>query len=107
LEKLNGTENWVTEDSHGYTNLPMPATTVSSPQHTTGLWNKTTSHTLLGKQHSMSPACLVLGIIAAVLGGVMLLVLVMLLIWWKYVVTPVRGFYSVTRQTHRRLHDTL
>lgn len=106
LEKPTGiTENWTTEFSGGPTDLPVPGTTtVSSQQHTTGLWNKTISHIVPGKQHNMSPLWFILRIAAAMVGGVMLLILTVLLIWWKCI-TSVRGFYSVVKQNHVRLHN--
>jgi hypothetical protein len=80
-------------------------TTVSSQQHTTGLRNTTTSHTVSGKQHNMFPSWFILGITAAMV-GVILLILTMLLIWRKCV-TPIRGFYSVVKQNHMTLHNKL
>jgi hypothetical protein len=95
------TENWTTEFSEGTTDLAVPGTTVSSQQHTTGPRNKTTSHTVPGKPVPW----LILGITAVMVGGVML-ILTVLLIWWKRI-TCVRGYYSVAKQNHTRLHNQL
>jgi hypothetical protein len=81
-------------------------TTMSSQQHTTGLRNKTTSHIVSSKQHNMSPSWFIFGITDAMVGGVILLILTMLLIWWKCI-TSVRGFYSVVKQNHMTLHKKL
>jgi hypothetical protein len=100
------TETWTTEDSEGSTDLLVPSTTVSTKQFTTGLGNKTTLHLIPGMQQSTPwPWPLILGITAVVVGGVMLLALTGLLIMWKCAVKPVRGFYSVVKQKHIRLHN--
>jgi hypothetical protein len=99
------TEDCRTEFSEGTTDLPVPGTTVSSNQHTTELRNKTTPHIVPGKQHNMSPPWFIFGIAAAMVIGVMLFLTVPL-VWWKCI-TPVRGFYSVAKQNHARLHNKL
>jgi hypothetical protein len=100
------TENWITEFSEWATDLPLPGTTVSSNHHTTELKNKTTSHTVPGKQHNRSPPWFILGVVATVALGIMLLIVTVPLVWWKCI-TSDRGFYSVAKQNQRTLHNKL
>lgn len=105
LEKSTGIiENSTTEFSGEATDLPVTGTTtVSSQQHTTGLRNRATSHIVSGKQHNISSSWFILGITAAMVGGVIFFIFMMLLIWLKCI-TPVKGFYSVIKQNRMTLY---
>lgn len=100
------TETWTTEYSERSTDRPVPSTTVSMKEFTTALGNKTSSHLIPGVQQHSTPLSwpLILGITAAVVGGVMVLALTGLLIWWMCAVKPIRGFYLVVNQNNIRLH---
>jgi hypothetical protein len=81
------TKNWITKFSEGTTDLP---------EHTTELRNKTTTHTVLGKQHNTSLLWSILGILVAVL---------IIAVVWSKCRTSVRGFYSVVKQNNAALRN--